>query len=634
MKKSFFTCALALSLAGCSSELPFLESEDSEEGAIIIASASHEDDSVTRSMLDGEPDGTSVVGMLWNVDDELGVFAKSGTQYRYVKANKTDREPKSAFKPYSDGPTIPRYAYYPYSADNDGLSPTELKGIVPASQPMDDGTIAGDYKYGTANGSNTEGYQFEFRNLFSLVKADVDATGTQLEGETLKSVKVLVTRNGEPVNICGDFNFNAVSGTVTYGQRVYDDLQMTWENGKQLNGKVTGYISLFPTIQSGDELAFTVTTDKHVASFSVNSKVSFRQEYIYQFPLTLSGRELTITDAPNGTEPEPEPGTLSGTFTCATYNVDGLPNISGINKDGPQQEGTVFIATAANNSNWDFFGVSEDFEYHSTLLEGLTNYNAGTWRGTVTEAQLSSRADTDGLCLFWNKNKDIVTENESYIQFTHEYGGVTGGANTCIKKGFRYYLVTLKDGTKIDVYITHMNTYSSGNIFTPASNWLNAANGQLTEIADYIKSHQNGRPIVVMGDTNCRYTRHLIKQNLIDAINEDSNLEIVDPWCSLTWGNDFSSVGGDTYPLYGGKSIMVSDATGTNANTDVIISEADGGLQKGEIVDKIFYINCRDAKTQLKAKSYLRDTSFKKADGTPLADHYPVVVNFVYTTRK
>ena len=79
---------------------------------------------------------------------------------------------------------------------------------------------------------------------------------------------------------------------------------------------------------------------------------------------------------------------------------------------------------------------------------------------------------------------------------------------------------------------------------------------------------------------------------------------------------------------------MTSDATGTDSSTDIIISKDDGGLQKGEVVDKVFYINCKDAKTQLKAKSYLRDISFKDANGKALADHYPVVVEFSYTTKK
>ena len=131
-----------------------------------------------------------------------------------------------------------------------------------------------------------------------------------------------------------------------------------------------------------------------------------------------------------------------------------------------------------------------------------------------------------------------------------------------------------------------------------------------------------------------RYTRHKIKELLFDVLN-DGTMEVHDPWIDLAWNNDFSSVGGDDgFPQYGGKSLMTSDATGTDPSTDIIISESAGGLQKGEVGDKVFYINCKNAKTQLKAKSYLRDISFKDANGKALADHYPVVVEFSYTTSK
>lgn len=632
MRKTFFTIVSVLAITACTDSNNDII--NSQSNAIVATIA---DTPESRTTVDGDP-ADGVVGLLWTDGDQLGVFDAQGANHTLYQKEGGGSEARATFST-KEGTITPRYAYYPYSAENIGRSVNSLSGTIPSVQKVDGNNIDGDWKYGVAKSAEANGaYRFEFRHLFSLVKVDVNASESALAGENLKSIEVTTSRGDSPVAIAGDFTFNARTGVYNTTGNLSSSVKMAWEQTSALSSNVSGYLSLFPSIKSGDKITFKVTTDRHIATFTVTSKVNFSPESIYLFPLTLSRFQTSeygyVLADPEGNviDTPTEPSTLTGTFTAATYNVDGLPNISGINKDGPQEEGTVLIANAVNNSGWDFFGVSEDFEYHSTLLSGLTNYNAGTWRGTVTSAQLSSRADTDGLCLFWNK--DIKTTGESYYKFEHEYGGVTGGANTCIAKGFRYYLVTLKDGTEIDVYITHMNTYSSGSIFTPASNWLNAANGQLTEIADHIKAHQNKRPIVVMGDTNCRYTRHLVKTNLIDAINADSNLEIVDPWCSIAWGGDFSSVGGTNYPAYGGKSIMVSDATGTNADTDVIISEADGGLQKGEVVDKVFYINCRDAKTQIKAKSYLRDVSFKKADGSPLADHYPIVVEFEYTTAK
>ena len=51
----------------------------------------------------------------------------------------------------------------------------------------------------------------------------------------------------------------------------------------------------------------------------------------------------------------------------------------------------------------------------------------------------------------------------------------------------------------------------------------------------------------------------------------------------------------------------------------------DYGMQKGEVVDKIIYINNPAAKVQIKANNYLHDDSYT------FADNKPVVSEFTYT---
>ena len=69
---------------------------------------------------------------------------------------------------------------------------------------------------------------------------------------------------------------------------------------------------------------------------------------------------------------------------------------------------------------------------------------------------------------------------------------------------------------------------------------------------------------------------------------------------------------------------MVSDATGTNAETDIICSTT----QNGEVVDKVIYINDPDATVQLQADSFLRDMDYGD-----LSDHKPIVVKFTWMRR-
>ena len=298
--------------------------------------------------------------------------------------------------------------------------------------------------------------------------------------------------------------------------------------------------------------------------------------------------------------------TIRGNFTAATYNVDGLPSL--VNSAGPGSSGTNNISSKIATTNWDFIGFSEDFEYHSNLTGSLSSaYTFGKHRGSVGISALYKTIDTDGL-EFATRNATCSFSNETMIEFNDAHGGLFSGANTCIKKGLRHYVVTMKDGVQFDVIITHMNTYSDDE-----SGFINAQHSQLTQTAQYINSILgNGRPIIFMGDTNCRYTRHDFQTYFWGKLN--SNLDAHDPWIDFQWNG--------VKPTYPSKSLMVSDATGTDPDLDIICENT----QKGEVVDKIIYVNNPNSNTTITATSYLRD--YDRFNG--LADHMPIVAEFSY----
>ena len=326
-----------------------------------------------------------------------------------------------------------------------------------------------------------------------------------------------------------------------------------------------------------------------------------------------SGSSIGGSDIETPVTPTPE--VVKGQFTCATYNVDGLPkkiSLVTINSDGPGADGTKNISAKIATQNWDFVGFSEDFEYHSNLTSSLGSYQWGKHRGSISSSALYKTLDTDGL-EFAARKATCSWSAENITAFTSSYGGLTSGANTCIKKGFRHYPVTVAEGVVVDVVITHMNTYSSSG-----SSHINAQHAQLKQLAQYINSlvAKNNRPVILMGDTNCRYTRHDFKTYFWDVL--DSYLTYADPWVDFQWGG--------VYPTYPSKSLMVSDATGTDSSTDIICADT----QKGEVVDKIIYINNPGAPVQIKAQSYLRDYNNFKG----LADHMPIVAPFEYSYTK
>ena len=280
-------------------------------------------------------------------------------------------------------------------------------------------------------------------------------------------------------------------------------------------------------------------------------------------------------------------------FNAVALNVDGLPeSILGIsiNEGAPGEDGAKALCTAIANSGWDFCGFSEDFNYHSALTGAPANsyYNFGTHGGSVSGLSNS----TDGLgfaCL-----KRHTMSGGTRVAWDTHYGETSDGADGLINKGFRVYTVTLATGVAVDVYVLHMDA-------SDGSKDLAARESQLTQLATYIKNNHNNRPVIVLGDTNCRYTREQLKTKFIDVINADSRFTIKDAWVEHMWNG--------VYPTYG------SDAMMTHAYGD----------QKGEVVDKIFYINTTASNLTLKANSYLHDTSIA------VSDHYPVVVNFTLT---
>ena len=593
----------------------------------------------TRTCIEAAADATGKLPMLWEESDAVGVFFADGSSNaKYV--NISGKNPNASFGAAEqvNGSEI-AYVYYPYDAANNGKAATALSGNVPAEQAMD-GSIHGDYKWGEMKSVVEGGYKFKFNNMVSLVRFNIDATGTVLEGEKLETVTLTVTRDGAAVPVVGDFTFRADDGNYSLGTQTSNTLTTVWN--KDASGIFSGYASLLPEVKSGDKLTFVIKTTNYESTLTVTSKANFAAGAYYNFPLTLAGfgSKLSIKKR------------VSGSFTAATLNVDGLPQkvtalfipIT-INGDGPGSSGTKTISSVIASCGWDFIGFSEDFEYHSELTSLLSsNYSFGKHRGSVDASAVVSTLDTDGLGFATKKSTcSFATEtNDTFIPFNDAYGGLSNGANTCIKKGFRHYVVTMaEDGVQIDVIITHMNTYEDGD-------GKPAQLSQLDQIAEYINkitSVANPRPVIFMGDTNCRYTRHDFGTNFFGKLN--SNISYVDPWIEFHRGG--------VCPTPGTKSLMIRSNYKGDTTNDIVCSDD----QRGEVVDKIIYFNVEGAAIKIKAESCYNDIeNFTKstesasyssvtaedANGNILenqkvtytrcvgyADHFPVVAKFTYT---
>lgn len=560
----------------------------------------------TRTCIEAAADATGKLPMLWEESDAVGVFFADGSSNaKYV--NISGKNPNASFGAAEQisGSEI-AYVYYPYDAANNGKAATALSGNVPAEQAMD-GSIHGDYKWGEMKSVVEGGYKFKFHNMVSLVRFNIDATGTVLAGEKLETVTLTVTRDGAAVPVVGDFTFSADDGKYYLGTQTSNTLTTVWN--KDASGIFSGYASLLPEVKSGDKLTFVIKTTNYESTLTVTSKANFAAGAYYNFPLTLAAFSSLEVYA-------------NGTFTAATYNVDGMPNISYLvdstNPDGPGSDGTKNISAKIATAAWDFVGFSEDFNYHSELTSNMSGYTFLTYDNETLPTSFKfsylwsePHCSTDGLS-FAARNTTCTFTQVKKQEFSSEAGGLFSGANTCVDKGFRHLLITMKDGTEIDVIITHMNTYSSSG-----SDHINAQHAQLKQIAQYINSiRTNKRPVVFMGDTNLRYTRHDFNTYFWSVL--DSDLIVMDPWVEYQWDG--------VYPTYPSNSLMVSDMYDPDNDANDIECE---NTQKGEVVDKIIYINNPDADCQIKAQNYLRD--YDNYNG--LADHMPIVVDFSYSRK-
>lgn len=604
MRTILAAAALAFVAVGCVKEQGGVEVPAGGEVGIVADAPmimAEMAEPMTRTCIDAAADATGTLPVLWEASDEVGVYFEGGSgNAKYV--NISGKVPNASFGSTAQvsGSEI-AYVYYPYDSANAGKVATALSGSVPAEQAMD-GSIHGDYKWGELKTKVDGGYKFKFHNIVSLVRFNIDATGTEMASETLQKVTLTVTRGDAAVPVTGAFTFSAADGSYTCGA-TSNVLTTTWN--ASLGSVQSGFASVLPEIEAGDQLNFLIETENYKATVTMTSKVAFEAGMYYTLPLTL--RKLSKLR-------------VIGDFTAATYNVDGMPNISYLvdstNPDGPASDGTKNISAKIATAAWDFVGFSEDFNYHSELTSSMSGYTFQTYDNETLPTSFkisylwSAHWSTDGLS-FAARNTTCTFTQVKKQEFTSEAGGLFSGANTCVDKGFRHFLVTLNDGTAVDVIITHMNTYSSDG-----SDHINAQHAQLKQIAQYINGIRgNRRPVIFMGDTNLRYTRHDFNQYFWTVL--DSDFDVHDPWVDYQWDG--------VYPELGGKSLMVEDATGTDPDLDIIYE----GHQKGEVVDKIIYMNDAGFDCQITALNYLRDY-----DGySGLADHMPIVVDFSYSRK-
>lgn len=276
--------------------------QDESKGNVTIIGRMNGDVQTRTCVDNSSPD--DVAGILWSPKDIIGVYGDKGTKNAMFESANTGNVAEAEFNGTMTAGEYPTYTYYPYSASNAAADVTALKGNLKLTQTFDmtTGNLEGDYKVGTPTFKTYEGrYEFEFEHLFSLLKFDINATGTALEGDALESI-ILTLPEGRRLG--GEFTFDATSKAVTWNGDATGDnvLTMNWSDTPALaSGKnYTGYITCAPEIRTGDEIKITILTQKFKAEFTRTALVDFAANTCYTFPLSLENyeNEMTVTNRP------------------------------------------------------------------------------------------------------------------------------------------------------------------------------------------------------------------------------------------------------------------------------------------------------------------------------------------------
>jgi endonuclease/exonuclease/phosphatase family metal-dependent hydrolase len=271
--------------------------------------------------------------------------------------------------------------------------------------------------------------------------------------------------------------------------------------------------------------------------------------------------------------------TDGGSFSVLSYNVAGLPE--GISSaPTPRQPATTAIGQRLGP--YDLVHVEEDFNYHAALYAADTHpYRTPTSGG----AGIGSGLNTLSSLPYDTDDFERVHWNSCQLD-----------SGDCLTpKGFTFMRVRLAEGVYVDVYNLHTNAGTNdGDEASRASN--------LAQLTAFIRAHSAGNAVIVMGDTNTRYTR---AADTIAGFAADNGL--TDAWVKL--------VRGGAAPAPGSPALVCDEQAVTN---------------DCEVVDKVLYRG--NALISLDATLYNNEhAKFLDDSGRMLSDHDPITVRFGWT---
>lgn len=265
------------------------------------------------------------------------------------------------------------------------------------------------------------------------------------------------------------------------------------------------------------------------------------------------------------------------TIQVISLNVAGLP---GILSSSDPTNNTKQISPLLNA--YDIVSVQEDFAYHNALISQVTLPYLTPHSGTVPVG--------DGMNFM---SKFPLYETTRYT-WNDRHGFISDGADQMTPKGILYSSVEIEPGFFVDIYDLHADAGDDEGSYA-------ARRSNMSQLGELIQARSKGKAVIVLGDTNSRYTR--VQDNFETAVLEACGLN--DPWIDLIRGGEVPQDG------------------------DALMNPEDRNSATNEVVDKIWYRSGKNV--QLEAVNYALLESFVNDKGEQLSDHYPISATFRYT---
>lgn len=263
----------------------------------------------------------------------------------------------------------------------------------------------------------------------------------------------------------------------------------------------------------------------------------------------------------------------TGTFSTLTYNVAGL--LEPISSGSPAAN-TPLISCKIKP--YTLVNVQEDFNYHAALYDSCDDhpYRSATSGGMGVGSGLNTLSRLP------------------YLDWQRANWSDCNGVDCLTPKGWTHARVRLAEGVYLSLYDLHTQAQ-----VTDAD--LTARRKNILQLAAAIEAESPADAVIVMGDTNTRYTRSG------DNMEELLKRGFTDVWVQ--------KIRGGVVPAKGAALTSCTNTTSADC----------------EIVDKVLFRG--NPHITLEALSYLVDSAgFVDANGAALSDHPPVNVNWRYTT--